>query len=450
MPRSILNVPLAASLLGAVLALQGCKLAASDLNSGLKSDRKADSFKTASTVPVKVSKLPKLESGAAVKPKSATSAKAGAATGAGRPEPLPVREGSVDFDKTSDYGKFLDMKAKTSAVIEARSARCRQILAQAGLDATMLRSPTVSATLDQDGRGGMSVGYDVLDVRRARMKVELAQVQCDRYEASVRLAQLLVTSTQALSRAGYLAKANYLARNRSALKRVQRRAVVAVNQGLVTVHASNAIRQRINTVIGQEARTRGEAERREVVDGIQVKSVRNVDQKLLVYERRIYELKKALRRTDAFEVSINGGYNYDSQDDPFSVDAGNDLYAKVKVGVRLGVFHPDRSSFEEELKASRMDALYEANTGALWRADRLSGVNGRVLRNLQMQRKQVASALKEARRTVAASAGADDPWLVSSGLRSRIDIVALGAELAGLDATIADVARLDRKLRFKE
>ncbi|MEM9676530.1 MAG: hypothetical protein AAF890_00605 [Pseudomonadota bacterium] len=443
MLRRSSHLPWLACVFGAALTLQGCKLAASDLNAGLNTSGTHASTANVKTVAVKRAALPKPSvvgddtNMAALKP-------------ANLPKPLKVSKQTIDVSGVSDYGKFLDQKATTGSVGQERSARCRQILAEAGLDATMLRSPTLSATLDQDGKGGLSLGYDVLDLRRARMKIELAQLQCDRYEASVRLAQLLVTSTQALSRAGYLAKADYLGRNRAALKRVQRRVVADVDEGLVTVHSANAIRQRISQVIAQEARVRGEAERREVVDNIQVKSARNIDRKLIDYEQRIYKLQKALRTTDAYEVSVSGGYNYDAQDDPFSVDAGNDLYAKVKVGVRLGVFHRDRAAFENELRQSRLDALYQANTGALWRADKMAGANSRVLHNLRLQRNEVASALKEAKRTVIASRNADDPWLVSSGLRSRIDIVALGAELAGLDATIDDVGRLDKKLRFEK
>jgi len=437
------RLPLAVSVVAAMLALQGCKRDAGDLGAGLVDDTKT----FASSTKVTTSSLK-----AAVDPKRTAShgAKEFDLKPANHPPVLKVKKQPVDMSKMADYGKLLDLKAKTSSAGFERSARCRQILAEAGLDATMLRSPTVSATLDQDGKGGVSLGYDVLDIRRARMKVELAQLQCDRYEASVRLAQLLVTSTQALSRAGYLAKADFLSRHRKSLRGVQNRARRSVDEGLVTIHSANAVRQRINQVIAQEARTRGEAERREVVDGIQIKSTRDINKRLLDYEGRIYKLQKALRRTDAYEVSLSGGYNYDATDDPFTVDVGNDLYAKVKVGVRLGVYHPDRSAFEDELRRSRVDALHEANTGVLWRASKLAGANGRVLENLHLQRKEVASALAEAKRTIVAATNADDPWLVSSGLRSRIDIVALGAELAGLDATIADVSRLDKKLRFKD
>ncbi|MEL6921988.1 MAG: hypothetical protein AAFO77_13390, partial [Pseudomonadota bacterium] len=149
-------------------------------------------------------------------------------------------------------------------------------------------------------------------------------------------------------------------------------------------------------------------------------------------------------------VSVSGGYNYDSQEDPFSVDAGRDLYAKLKVGVRLGVLSRQRDDFEQELRAARVEALYEPNTGGLWRAKKMSAANGRLLKNLLVQKREVAAALREARRTVAASRGADDPWLVSSGLRARIDVIALGGDLAGLTATIADVYRLDGKLKFQE
>ncbi|MEO0548122.1 MAG: hypothetical protein AAF035_14410, partial [Pseudomonadota bacterium] len=221
MLRRSSHLPWLACVFGAALTLQGCKLAASDLNAGLKTSGTHASTAKVKTVAVKRAALPKPSvvgddtNMAALKP-------------ANFPKPLKVSKQTIDVSGVSDYGKFLDQKATTGSVGQERSARCRQILAEAGLDATMLRSATLSATLDQDGKGGLSLGYDVLDLRRARMKIELAQLQCDRYEASVRLAQLLVTSTQALSRAGYLAKADYLGRNRAALKRVQRRVVADV------------------------------------------------------------------------------------------------------------------------------------------------------------------------------------------------------------------------------
>lgn len=455
MARLILRTALMVTALAAAAGLQGCKRGGVDLDTALSTSKTSVDVKqkAVTTASVRASANNASKSSA----KNGNKATAASndtpslkAVAQSRPKPLAPKKPDLKPMVAGSYGALLDTKAKTGAVPLQRSARCRQILAAAGLDATMLRSPTLSATIDQDGKGALSLGYDVLDLRRARMKVELAQLQCARYQTSVRLAQLLVTSPQALSRAGYIAKAEFLRRNRSRLFAVKRRVKRQVREGLITIHSSNAIRQRINQVAAQEARTRGEAERREVVDNIQLKSARDVDRKLVAYEERIHTLQKALRKTDAYEVSVSGGYNYDSQEDPFSVDAGRDLYAKLKVGVRLGVLSRQRDDFEQELRAARVEALYEPNTGGLWRAKKMSTANGRLLKNLLVQKREVAAALREARRTVAASRGADDPWLVSSGLRARIDVIALGGDLAGLTATIADVYRLDGKLKFQE
>jgi hypothetical protein len=79
----------------------------------------------------------------------------------------------------------------------------------------------------------------------------------------------------------------------------------------------------------------------------------------------------------------------------------------------------------------------------------LQKANARALKSLLDQRREVADALAESQSNSKLGSRAYEPELFVPKMRGQIDAVTLKAELAGLDATIADTRRISRKLSFK-
>ncbi len=424
----------------ALLALAGCNGTKGSLVAGLETTSESDNE------PAKVSaKAPTV----VAKPLPAISKQAAAAKPLVKPDvkkelPKSVAAYGVDRNTTGASAPY-----KPSPHNAKLSAYCRGIVASAGAKTSLLRSPTISAEVDHQGEVGASINYDVLDLRRANLTEELARAQCIRAEASTRLSRLLITSPQALTRAGYLAKANVLRKNRGEFRKIRRSITQGLNSGLLTVQHANALRQNLDRVAAVESRMRGEAARREVVDDVQILNAAGLDRQLMDAENRIANLQRKMRKTDAYKVSLTGGYNMDGGSESLLESANEELYAKVKVSVRTGVLSRRREQFEDEVVRSRVDNLFENQTGVFWRANEIRRANRRALESLVEQRAQVAHALSIARRNTVLNSVSYQPELYTPRLRARTDVILLKSDLAGLDATIADTQRIDKKLSFK-
>jgi len=96
-----------------------------------------------------------------------------------------------------------------------------------------------------------------------------------------------------------------------------------------------------------------------------------------------------------------------------------------------------------------MDGLFEDQSGVFWRIRELQKANASALESLIVQRREVAAALEESRRNSKLGSAAYEPELFVPKMRGQIDVITLKAELAGLDATIADTRRISRKLKFQ-
>lgn len=329
------------------------------------------------------------------------------------------------------------------------TAGCRYILALTGAETTILRSPSLSSDVDDEGSVGVTLGYDVLDLKRASLKEELAIAQCHRQEAAQKISQMLVTSPQALTRAGYLAKARSLKRDEPKLLAISRQIEHSLRDGEITLPRANGLRQLVNLVQSRAASANGEAARREVFDKILATDLRQVDKQLTASSRRIQQIERKLRTTDALEMRVSGGYNTDTdrgRENFFNDDA--ELYANVKMSVRLGAFAPARQAFEDEAERARLDRLSEENSGILWRAVEIRRANQKARDALIAQHKDLQKAYDEAVRSRKIASGKHEEELRAIALRAQVDVIALKAEIAGIKATIADTKRIDEKLRF--
>ncbi len=427
--------------LGAMV-LAGCNGSKTNLGSSLSS---AASYEAKQTKVVKV-EADKLPDAKALEPDTL---KIGSISK--RTKKINALEAKAPKSRLKKTRDFIAPKSPSITELQSDklSARCRYIYATAGADATLLRTPTVSGEVDHEGNLGASIGYDVVDARRARLKEELADADCRRASAISKITNLLVTSPQSLTRAGFLAKANSLRNSRGALRSVRRQIQNGVNEGLITAQSAAVLRQNVDRVQAQEARIRGEASRRDVVDAFQVQSVEGLDRELVAAEEEVARLNREVRQANNFNLNLSGGYNVPEKDDAFISSNRDDFYGNVKLSVRLGAFSAKRRAYEDEVTRARLDGLFEDQSGVFWRIRELQKANARALKSLLDQRREVADALAESQSNSKLGSRAYEPELFVPKMRGQIDAVTLKAELAGLDATIADTRRISRKLSFK-
>lgn len=364
-------------------------------------------------------------------------------------KPDVVKKGPLTRAATtrSTYSAPLNFEPDSS--LGRSSARCRELLALTGIETKLLRSPTLSTEGDDNGDVSVSVGYDVVDLRRARLKEELAVAKCERHLSSKRLQALLITSPQALSRAGYLAKANSLRSSSGSFRAIRGQIQSELINGNLTYQRANLLNQHLDQVVTRESKARGDAARREAVDRVQLQSARGLDHRLVETERRIHAINRDMRTADAVELRFSGGYGVEESSTSVVRKTNGEAFAKAKLSIRLGAFDPRRDELEDIAGQARIDGLYEEQSGAFWRAGEIVNANRRALDALRKQRGEIISAMTKARQTAAIRSTDYETELTMPRLRARVDILALKAELAGVDATIADTKRIGKTLSFQ-
>ena len=341
-------------------------------------------------------------------------------------------------------------RTKLERISNTVSASCRRILAEAGIETTLLRSPTLNGSINSDEDISLGASYDLLDIHRANLTEELAAVRCARDDAAARLAQLLVTSSHSHSQAGYRAKAQHLKASIEEIASIKRAIDNGLEEGDLTVFRATALRQGLRNLEAEAARAEGEAKKRHIVRNIQGQSYKDLDNRLAEAEQRMQEIQQKMRSSDALKFKTSIGYSKRGEgSDDVTISQDGEVTAKFSVAVRLGAYLPQRYELEDVALKARSAALHEPNRGLLWRSQEAARVNKSVVGSLQQQRAKLTTALAAAQESARAGAGGDQSELLDAVLRGRIEVVRLGAELAAMNATFADSGYLNQKLTFK-
>ena len=327
-------------------------------------------------------------------------------------------------------------------------AYCRYLDARADAKNALLLSPTVSASYDTDQRGSAKISYDVVDIARARLEKQSAAATCARYYAADRITRMLYVTPQSMTYAGNLEKANYLASRRGELAALAKRINAHVANGDMTAQLAAGLIQYIETVRSLEHQARAEAHRRESQSLLSQDGTRDLDQQLTDAERALQEVDRVSRSLEAISVTLTAGINRDSREDDalFTEDSA---YAKVTVSYRLGAISPVRSRYEQAAEDARLAALTETGQGSLWFTAEMAKALVRVREGLAIQRDRLQAAIAEARGNAAKFSEGYETELYQSKYRAQIDVIKLTADLRGIEGTLRDIDKIERRLNFQ-
>lgn len=328
------------------------------------------------------------------------------------------------------------------------TAWCRYLDARAEAKRSLLLSPTVSASVDNDTKASAKVSYDLVDIARADLERKSAVASCARYHAADRISRMLFITPQSLTYAGNMEKARYLQSSRKELGTITRRIAEHVQNGEMTAQLAAGLTQYIETVRSLEFQAWADAYQRESVGMIQQDDTRGLDQQLTEAERALQEVDRRSRSLEALSVNLSAGINHDDRDDDrfFNDDSA---YAKLTVSYRLGAMSPSRSRYEQMAEEARVEALRDQGYGTLWHTAELAKALGRVREGLLVQRERLAAAIAEARANSQKFSQGYEIELYQSRYRAQVDIIKLTADLRGIDGTLADIDKVQRNLRFK-
>jgi hypothetical protein len=337
----------------------------------------------------------------------------------------------------------IDTKITTAAVPElpqSDPAWCRYLAADAGAEASILRSPTLSASASDGGSKSVSLGMNLVDFSKANEIEKAARLRCEQKISEGSLQASLLIAGQSVTALGASAKAAYLGQELGRLDVIAAQSRARLSEGVLTAPEQSLITARIARVRQEYSLAKADALKIESMDGGKGLLVSDAASKLQKAEEELQASNARMRSLNAMSVNVETGWT--RKDDALlliSSDAPR-YYGKVSVGVRLGALGPSRRRYEDAAQQARIEALSEPYTGIVWQAARGEDNIKSNLKSLRASRSAIASALSNARGTLRELRGTDRIELASTRLIAELDVISLTGELAAIDATLASLS----------
>jgi hypothetical protein len=329
--------------------------------------------------------------------------------------------------------------------IAANSSWCRYLQEDTAAQATILRSPTVSGSLDDSGKSRLSVSLSAGSFNRARLIEQASEIKCRKYLAETGLQKLVFLAPQGLTAAGFRAKAERVSQKRAELQALRRLVREELAAGTLDVEKATGLTVLIDQIIADGNAARSQADRR-LGSGISDPSAaRQLASELLKAEQELEGVNSRLRTADAFDVSVSAGWNDSDISDGYSTSSDS-FSGKVSFTVKLGALAPSRFEHERRATAAKLQAMQSEEGGLLWQVDILRRAHQNALDGLNSSRRKLDEAIAEATRLVAVMRTADAREYVPALIAAKIQLVRLQAERAGVDGSIAEIRANMKKL----
>jgi len=327
----------------------------------------------------------------------------------------------------------------------AYSSWCRYLQEDTAAQATILRSPTVSGSLDDSGKSRLSVSLSAGSFNKARLIEQASEIKCRRYLAETGLQKLVFLAPQGLTAAGFKAKAERLSQKRGELQHLRRLVRKELAAGTLDVEKATGLTVLIDQIIADGNAARSQADRRMGTGISDPQTARRLASELLKAEQELEGVNSRLRTADAFDVSISAGWNDSDINNGYSTSSDS-FSGKVSFTVKLGALAPSRFEHERRATAAKLQAMQGEEGGLLWQVDILRRAHQNALDGLSGSRRKLDEAIADATRLVAVMRTADAPEYVPALIAAKIQLVRLQAERAGVDGSIAEIKANMKKL----
>jgi hypothetical protein len=357
------------------------------------------------------------------------------------PAALPLK-GTDDKIVIKPAARMVDAPVSNPA-----SAWCRYLQEDTAAQATILRSPTVSGSLDDSGKSRLSVSLSAGSFNKARLIEQASDIKCRKYLAETGLQKLVFLAPQGLTAAGFRAKADRIKRKQGELQALRKLVRKQLAAGLLDVEKATGLTVLIDQVIADGDAARSQADRRMGSGISNPQAARQLAADLLKAEQELEGLNSRLRTADAFDVSVSAGWNDSDISNGYSTS--NDSFSgKVSFSVKLGALAPSRFEHERRATAAKLQALQSEEGGLLWQVDILRRAHQNAIEGLAGSRRKLDEAIAEATRLVSVLRSAESPEYEPALVAARIQLVRLQAERAGVDGSIAEIRANMQKLKL--
>jgi hypothetical protein len=245
---------------------------------------------------------------------------------------------------------------------QERSHWCRYLREDAAAESTILRSPSVSGGLSDGGDANLSLGVSMSSFAKADLVERSADAKCRQYLAEKGIQKLVFTSPQGLTAAGYRAKADSILTKVAEIAELRARANAALARGDIDRAKASTLLLAADQLLADASEARSQADRRLDALSGRPDAVKALSAQLMAAEGELSDINSKMRTYDAVDVSVSGGWRDEIDDNGF--DAQNeDFSGKLNFSMKLGAASPARFKHERAARDARTNAILAEEGG---------------------------------------------------------------------------------------
>jgi hypothetical protein len=321
-----------------------------------------------------------------------------------------------------------------------RPAWCDHLAADSAAQATIMRSPTLSGSIDDEAKSSLSLGMSLSSYMKGNLLEEAADVKCRKYIAESGIQKLIFVSPQGLTAAGYAAKAKSIGARKGQISSLRRKAGNALANGDIDREFATSIEVLADQILAEAGAAQSQAVRRLDASSAVTGNATALSRELLTAEADLEDINSRMRTLDAMDLSASVGWNDDVNDGGIEAD-GDSFGGKVSFSVKLGALMPKRFDHEAQAKEAKLRAISSGEGGAMWQLATLRRAHERAIAGLVEQRGKLDEAIGKAQRLSASLAEAARPEFMGQEALATLQVIKLKADRAAVDGSIAEIER---------
>jgi hypothetical protein len=321
---------------------------------------------------------------------------------------------------------------------EERSHWCRYLREDAAAESTIMRSPSVSGGLSDEGDASVSVGVSMSSFAKADLVEKSANAKCRQYLAEKGIQKLVFTSPQGLTAAGYSAKADAILSKVAEIAELRARANAALARGDIDRAKASSLLLAADQLLADASEARSQADRRLDALSGRPEAVKALSAQLMEAEGELSEINSKMRTYDAVDVSLTGGWRDEIDDNGFDAQR-DDFSGKLNFSMKLGAASPQRFEHERAARNARMNAIRSEEGGSLWQIAILRKAHERALAGLADARAAIDSSRREAQKLVQDIESSEDLVMQDALVFAKLKLIQLNADRAAIDGSIKEI-----------
>ncbi len=327
-----------------------------------------------------------------------------------------------------------------------KSSWCEALREDASAQALIMRSPSLSGSLNNKGKTSIDLGVSVSSYLKANLLEESSEVKCRRYLAEAGLQKLVFLSPQGLTAAGHKAKASTINKNRKNIQSLKGEIRSLMGQGYMTRDQATTLLVQADQLIAEEANSRSQSERRMDTLSSKPQGAKVLANELLRAEAELEDINSRMRTLDAFDVSLSSGWSDDVNER--GVNTNFEAFSgKVSFSLKLGAVDPRRFEHERRAKEARLRAITKEEGGSLWQVDVLRRAHERAISGLVESEVKLDEAMVKAKSLINELRSVPNPEFKPTYVAARLQMINLQAEKAAITGSISEIRSNIKKLK---